>query len=80
MPIPKNTKQLQRFLGVANFNRRFIPQYATICKPLTSILSDKAKFEWGDAQQQAFENVKKLLVNADNLALPEWSPSSRLRA
>ena len=37
-------KQVQRFLVLANFNRRFVQQYATITKPLTAMLSDDMKF------------------------------------
>ena len=73
IPEPKTKKQIQRFLGVANFNRRFIPNYATLSKPLTRILSNTENFIWEEEQQSAFSNIKKSLVNAENLALPDWS-------
>ena len=52
IPEPKTKKQIERLLGVANFIRRFIPGYATICKPLTHILSDPVKFEWGKSKRK----------------------------
>ena len=73
IPEPKTKKQIQRFLGVANFNRRFIPNYATLSKPLTRILSNTENFIWEKEQQSAFSNIKKSLVNAENLALSDWS-------
>ena len=43
-PAPTTKKQVQRFLGLANFNRRFVQHYATITKPLPAMLSDDMKF------------------------------------
>ena len=41
-PKPTTKKHIQRFLGLANFNRKFVQQYATITKAaLTKILSGK---------------------------------------
>ena len=35
--------------------------------------SQKVKFEWGKSQQEAFEQLKRLLSNAETLSLPDWS-------
>ena len=40
-PIPKTKKHIERLLGAANFNRKFIPGYAELTKPLSALLSDK---------------------------------------
>lgn len=40
-PLPKTVKELQRFLGFANFYRRFIRSYSSIAAPLTSLLKGK---------------------------------------
>ena len=40
-PIPDSRKQLQRFLGFANFYRRFIRGYSTVAAPLTALTSSK---------------------------------------
>ena len=37
-PIPENVKQLQAFLGVLNFYRRFLPNVSTILEPLNPLL------------------------------------------
>ena len=45
-PIPKNVKEVQSFLGFANFYRRFICNYSRIAIPLTT-LTQKIKFSNG---------------------------------
>ena len=43
-PAPTIKKQVQRFFSLANFNWRFVQQYATITKHLTAMLSDAMQF------------------------------------
>ena len=58
-PTPKNTKEVMSFLGLANFYRRFIPQYSHIATALTRLLRKDQPFEWTSECQQAFERLKK---------------------
>jgi len=45
---PRLVKELQIFIGFANFYRQFIKDFAKICKPITETLKgDKTKFCWG---------------------------------
>ncbi|XP_048511938.1 uncharacterized protein LOC125501083 [Athalia rosae] len=39
-PVPCNVKQIRRFLGMASWYRRFIPDFATITEPLTRLLKE----------------------------------------
>ena len=55
---PKNSKQLQEFLGVVNYISQFIPHLASITAPLTS-LTRTEEFVWTATQDQAMENVKR---------------------
>ncbi len=58
-PPPQDIKQLQRFLGMVNFYRRFLPNCTQILKPLTDLLKGGAKtLEWTVSTQEAFENAK----------------------
>ena len=58
---PKNRKEIQCFLGLANFYRHFIPGFSNICKPLTSLTSNHVKFEWTAVAENAFTTVKEKL-------------------
>jgi hypothetical protein len=68
-PPPQDIKQLQRFLGMLNFYRCFLPNYAQVLKPLTYLLKGGAKtLEW--TAQEAFQNAKRLLAAAVPLQHP----------
>ncbi len=45
-PIPDSRKALQRFLGFANFYRRFIRNFSLVAAPLTALTSPKVPFRW----------------------------------
>jgi len=55
-PIPKNVKELQSFLELANYYRRFIPSFVSIAHPLHCLLKKNSKFNWSTEIQNAFEN------------------------
>ncbi|KAK3535291.1 hypothetical protein QTP70_007437 [Hemibagrus guttatus] len=71
-PIPASVKDLQRFLGFANFYRRFIRDYSSLTSLLTNLLRNKPKsLTWNPAATQAFNTLKtafttaRLLVHSD---------------
>uniref|UniRef100_A0A669CQG4 Gypsy retrotransposon integrase-like protein 1 n=1 Tax=Oreochromis niloticus TaxID=8128 RepID=A0A669CQG4_ORENI len=70
-PEPPNRRQLQRFLGFANFYRRFIRDFSRIALPLTQLTSPKLAFQWSDAAQSAFQELKKWFTSAPILVQPD---------
>ena len=56
-PPPKNVKQLQAFIGLANWAMKWIPHYGTLLKPLFQAVKHKP-FKWTEACQKAFDHVK----------------------
>ncbi|CAI7850895.1 unnamed protein product [Closterium sp. NIES-54] len=68
---PENVKELQQFLGFANYYNRFVPQYAKIAIPLTNLLKKNTPFKWEDVHQQAMEQLKTALTSAPVLILPD---------
>jgi len=68
---PKNIKQIQQFLGICNYYRRFIKDYAKIAEPLTRLLRKEEKFEWSEEQQNSFEELKKKLTEYPILRQPD---------
>ncbi|XP_076949459.1 uncharacterized protein LOC143622102 [Bidens hawaiensis] len=69
-PIPKTVKQLQGFLGLAWYYRRFIHSFGMITRPLTDLLKKHA-FKWGMEAQNAFDSLKSALTSAPVLTLPD---------
>ena len=70
-PTPSCLKDLQAFLGTANYYRKFIPDFATTAYPLTRMTRKKIKFVWTDDCQLAFDSLKNCLVRAPILSYPQ---------
>ena len=67
---PKNVKELQRFLGFANYHRGFIENFSEIAEPLNRLLRKKVSFKWGTDQQMSFELLKAKLSSPPVLSIP----------
>nr|XP_023696137.1 uncharacterized protein LOC111858521 [Paramormyrops kingsleyae] len=72
-PQPCTRKDLQRFLGFANFYRRFIQGYSTVAAPLTALTSSKVPFQWTPDAQDAFTDLRNRFTSAPILQLPDPS-------
>lgn len=59
---PKTVLDIQVFLGLANFYRRFVKNYSKIASPLTALLKKNAKFVWSAAADAAFNDLKSRLM------------------
>ncbi|WVZ52838.1 hypothetical protein U9M48_003857 [Paspalum notatum var. saurae] len=69
--VPEIPKEVRGFLGLAGYYRRFIKKISRIAKPMTSLLEKDAEFRWTNAQQAAFDELKKRLTTAPVLTLPD---------
>ncbi|KAK3510314.1 hypothetical protein QTP70_001363 [Hemibagrus guttatus] len=71
-PRPTSVKELQRFLGFANFYRRFIRGYSSVTSPLTNLLRNKPKsLTWTPTALQAFDTLKQAFTTAPLLVHPD---------
>ena len=71
-PVPKTVKELQRFLGFANFYRRFIRNFSIIVAPITSLLRGNPKrIVWNSQAERAFQNLKEAFTSAPILKHPD---------
>jgi hypothetical protein len=62
-PHPQEIMQLQRFLGIVNFDCGFLPKCAQVLGPLTNLLKGGAKtLKWTVSAQEAFQKAKCLLA------------------
>lgn len=72
-PAPQSRRELQRFLGLCNWYRRFISDFSRVAVPLTELTRAKIKFKWTAEADNAFVKLKSLLVSAPVLAMPDYS-------
>ena len=65
---PTTVKQIQQFLGLCNYYRRFVYQFSEIAAPLTRLTEKKTDFHWDLECQVAFDGLKEALCEAPILA------------
>ncbi|KAG5327836.1 TF211 protein, partial [Pseudoatta argentina] len=68
-PTPTNAKQVQSFLGLTGYFRKFIPAYSEIARPLSDLLKNDAMFRFDDEQKNAFQKLKTILSQEPLLKL-----------
>nr|ABA98544.1 retrotransposon protein, putative, Ty3-gypsy subclass [Oryza sativa Japonica Group] len=68
---PKTVSQIRSFLGLAGYYRRFIEIFSRIARPMTQLLKKDEKFKWTAECDKSFEELKKKLVSAPVLILPD---------
>jgi len=54
-PVPRTVRDIRKFLGLANYYRQFIKNFAALAKPLNMLTRKDEKWKWEEAQQKAFE-------------------------
>ena len=72
-PVPRKVKEVQAFIGFANFYRRFIQDFSRVTRPLTALVKKGVPWSWGAAQQAAFDELKARFTEAPILAMPDLS-------
>ena len=77
-PVPESVSQVRKFLGFANYFRRFLSGYANIAKPVDEITGKNARFQWNNERQVEFESLKSALLTAPVLQLADVSKPFRV--
>ena len=88
-PIPKTSKEVHSFIGMASYYRRFIPNFAKWSKPLNALIvppahqakvcrggmkkSELTEFMWSKECQEGFDALKHALTTAPVLAYPDYT-------
>ena len=67
---PKNVSEVRSFLGLAGYYRKFVEGFSKIAAPLTNLTRKDVKYDWVDAYQKSFDELKGRLTSAPVLALP----------
>ncbi|XP_070010562.1 uncharacterized protein [Nicotiana sylvestris] len=70
-PRPTSVSDIRIFLGLAGYYRHFIEGFSSISSPLTRLTQKKVMFQWSDACEKSFVELKKRLISAPVLTPPE---------
>ena len=73
MPVLNSTKEIKQFLGLTGYYRKFVPRFADISRPLTTLTKKDVKFEWTPACQKSFELLKETLCGEPVLKYADTS-------
>ena len=71
MPPPTNVKELQQFLGLSGYYRKFIQDYAKITSPVTGLLRKDAAWVWTPECEESIRALKKALTSYPVLRMPD---------
>lgn len=69
---PRNVNELRRFIGMALWYRRFVPNFVTIMEPITRLTRKNVRFAWCDECEKALEKFNQCLVSAPILNCPNF--------
>ncbi|KFD62323.1 hypothetical protein M514_25446 [Trichuris suis] len=72
-PVPKCLTEVQRFLRLASYYRKFIKNFAAIAKPLHQLTEKRKPFEWSLECREAFHKLRAALLSHPVLQLPDFS-------
>ena len=70
---PKTQKDVRSFLGLCNYYRRFIQNFAKIATPLNQLLQKDVPFKWSEKCEEAFQKLKDMLITAPMLRYPNMN-------
>jgi len=77
---PRNVKEVQKFLGLANYYRRFIKNFAKIAALLHVLVRKEQKWKWEKEQEEAFGKLKEAFTTEPVLAIPDIDREMRVEA
>jgi len=70
-PTPKSLKDLQSFLGLCNFYRKFIKNFASIMEPMRLLLKKNTTFLWNKEAEVSFNQLKESFKNNELVIFPD---------
>jgi len=79
-PVLRSVKDVQKFLGLANYYRQFVKDFAKIARPLHEMMRKENKWSWGERQQKAFEELKERFTTEPVLVTPDLDKEMRVKA
>jgi len=77
-PTPKSIKDVQKFLGLANYYHRFIEGFAIVARPLHDLVKKDKKWDWMERQKKVFKELKERFTKEPVLAAPDIDKKMRM--
>ena len=77
-PVPRTVKDVRAFMGLTNYYRKFVKDFAHIASPLHDLTKKGAAFLWTEECQTAFETLKQALTEAPILTYPDFTQPFQL--
>ena len=68
---PASVSEVQSFLGLASYYRRFVEGFSKIAVPLTELTRKSVRFNWSEKCEPSFQELKQRLITAPVLSLPK---------
>ena len=75
---PKCVKDIQKFLGLANYYRQFIEGFATVARPLHDLVKKDKKWKWMEREEKVFKELKERFTKEPVLAVPDIDKKIRM--
>jgi len=79
-PVLKSVKDIQKFLGLVNYYKWFVKDFVKIAKPLHEMMRKEIKWNWGEKQQKAFEELKERFMTEPVLVILDLNRKMRIEA
>jgi len=79
-PMPQCVKDVRKFLGLANYYRWFVKDFAKVALPMNQLTRKDEKWKWGEEQQAVFEQLKTIFTTRPMLATLELDKEFRVEA
>ena len=77
-PTPKCIKDVQKFLGLANYYHQFIKGFVSVARPLHDMVKKDKKWKWTERQEKAFRELKEQFTKEPVLAAPDIDKKIRM--
>ena len=79
-PQLKNVKDIRKFLGLANYYKRFIKDFARVARLMNVLTQKDEKWWWEEVQQKAFDELKQVFTTKPVLAVSNLDKEFRVEA
>ena len=76
-PRPENVSQPRSFLGLVNYNNRFLPNASTVLHPLNQLLRQDSEWQWTEQCERAFTEAKRMITSEQ--VLTHYDPALPVR-